>query len=255
TKEVLDEANQLITRIPIIKGDKIVRDAVQGLLKGEFSVTRKELDKVRHQVGDSDKELVARIDALLPLIQSAERATADPLQGELERLEQGLASAELTSEDGSVLERLHGRLLDRRIRLRVSALPKDVDWGKLLADCNKVKEDASTWVLACRVECLVELRKTSGKDWDKARRELEAHKAEPETAAYAAYALALAENDSSAAAQRLLPLLEGKELPAVLSTAPSRRENAAQLLLAAAGSLRSKGQLAQPFGTALNAGQ
>src|SRR5262249_15953249 len=146
TKEVLDEANQLITRIPIIEGDKRVRDAVQGVLKGEFSVSRKELDKLRRELGDSDKELRASIDALLPVIQSAERATADPLQGDLEAPERGLASAGLTSEDRSVLERLHGRLLDRRIRLRVSALPKEVDWGKLLADCNKVKEDASTWV-------------------------------------------------------------------------------------------------------------
>ncbi|HKB39553.1 MAG TPA: hypothetical protein VKD72_24160, partial [Gemmataceae bacterium] len=252
-------AKQLIGEIPDIEGDQVVRDAVKDLLKERFPEAKAALLKVRREVGTSDGDLVARVDALLPVVELARSASADPLKGDLQGLEKALDDSRLTPADRSNLKGLSGRLFDRRISLRVRALPRDVNWSQLLEDCGKAEEGPSVWVLACRVECRVELKKTHGKEWTTARSDLEKFRAEPEAAPYVAYVLALADwqaNEYPAAANRLLRILEDdKPLPAVLQDAPARRTKAVQFLLAAVGVLRGRGQLTQPFGTARDAAE
>jgi serine/threonine protein kinase len=233
---------------------------LQGVTKAEFATIRGKLQALQGKALDAKDR--KRIESLLVLLDRAQKGAEQPLSDAVEAFETSLKkSTDLIPADRAALEPIPGRLFALRVRQSVPTPAEDVkEWEKRLADCQKVKKEPDTWVLACHVECLAELKKlkqdVDPDEWDRAWRDLREHldkrQPAPEAEPYAHYvrALALAASDKAASAADLMTQeIAKKDLPAELRVA-HRKQRAAEVLLQAAEALRSqgKGPLREPFG-------
>jgi hypothetical protein len=233
---------------------------IQGVAKAEFASSRGKLQALQGKATDPKER--KRIESLLALLDRGQKGAEQPLSDAVEAFETNLSkSTDLLSEDRDALGPIPGRLFALRVRQSIPTPAKDVKgWEKRLADCQKVKKEPDTWVLACRVECLAELKQfrqdIDPGDWDRAwgdlREHLDKRQPVPEAEPYAHYvrALALAASEKAAAAANLVRQeIAKKDLPAELRAA-HRKQRAAEVLLQAAEALRSqgKGPLREPFG-------
>jgi serine/threonine-protein kinase len=234
---------------------------LQEVSKDQFLKSREKLRALQGKPLDAkDKK---RIESLLALLDRAEKGAAQPLSDAVESFEASLSkSSDLIPADRDALGRIPGRLFALRVRLSVPTPGEDAGWWqKRLADCKKVQKDRDTWVLACRVECLAELKKLDqevsddeqGRAWDDLLDHLDKRQPAPEAEPYAHYVRALAlaaDAEKTPDAAALVTQEFGKKgLPAELQ-ADHRKRRAAGVLLAAAERLRQngKGPLREPFG-------
>jgi hypothetical protein len=235
---------------------------LQEVTRDEFARSREKLLALQGKaLGPKDRK---RIERLLALLKQAEAGARQPLGEAVESFETSLgASGDLLPEDRAALEKIPGRLFALRIRQSIAKPANDVKgWEARRKDCQKVKQDPDTWVLACRVESLAELKRLKQEidpeEWDRAwgdlREHLDSRQPASEAEPYAHYvrALALAASDRATDAATLLTQeLRKKDLPAELQ-AGLRRQRAVALLLGATDQLRerAKGPLREPFGPA-----
>jgi serine/threonine-protein kinase len=233
---------------------------LQELTKGAFAKSRADLQALQGKsLNAKDRK---RIESLLVLLDRAQKGAEQPLSDAVEAFEASLSkSADLTPADRAALEKIPGRLFALRIRQSIPTPAQDAKWwAARLADCTKVKQGPDTWVLACRVECLAELKQRKqdidAAEWERAwgdfREHLDKRQPAPGAEPYALYvrALALAASDMASDAATLLTKDFGKkDVPTELQVA-HRKQRAAGVLLEAAENLRTqgKGPLREPFG-------
>jgi serine/threonine protein kinase len=229
---------------------------LQELTKSAFAKSRADLQALQGKsLNAKDRK---RIEGLLVLLDRAQKGAEQPLSDAVEAFETSLSkSADLVREDRDALEPIPGRLYALRVQQSIPKPAEDVKaWEKRLEDCNKVKQDPDTWVLACRVECLAELDQVADAEWRTAlgalREHLEKGRQLPEAEAYALYvnALALWKSAASAdAAKVVTEELGKKDVPAALQAA-HRKDMAVKILVAAVDQLRAKqaSNFREPFG-------
>ncbi len=206
---------------------------------------------------NAQPDLRQRIETLLPLLAFAAKGAEAPQGKALDAFEDALKSKGIDA-DRKALKQILGRLFDLRVRRSVPTLAEEKAWEERLKDCRKVTDGPSAWVLACRVECLAELkqakREVPEEEWQRAWEELQKEPPAPEAAAYAAYARALGGLATSAvtaqAADQMREMFGRPTLPPELKSA-RRKQRTAEVLVAAAKDLRdNNGTFTEPFGPA-----
>src|SRR5262249_16567082 len=108
-----------------------------------------------------------RVAVLLPFLDEAQKAAATPLvEQHLQAYRSRLTSPSTTlpKDEKELLEKLHDRLLERRIQASVVAPDEKRDWKKGLDDWGQFlgKGPHSLWAVAWRVECMDEVARASG---------------------------------------------------------------------------------------------
>jgi hypothetical protein len=240
--------------VEVIKADEQIGNAFQDMMMGKYAEAEAKLTALTKD--PRDEKLKARVEPLLEVVRKARAASLDLMGSGVEQLE-GLF-AKVDKADRKSVERLHSHLLGRRIEASIATLPGKREWKDWLADCDKVRHTPSAWVLACRLECLAEMGETDRSVWERALRALRGHKAEAGAEAYVAYGRALGEwwtGDPEAAARDLMGFTADKQLPPELGQPARRKVKILDVLQAAGESARSKGPIAQPYGTAQKAGE
>jgi predicted Ser/Thr protein kinase len=224
-----------------------------GVSKAHFARGRADLQRLhKRAVEEKDRR---RIDTLQALLDQAEKAAADLEGPALGAFMARLArSTDLPPEDRDALAKVGKRLFGVRVEQSVAELPKQKAWEARLEDCRQAGDEGGTWVRACHVECLAELKKAEqevkGAEWQQAVKDLMEHQPLPTAAPYALYARALAGSLGERPreeAPRLVQVFAQPKLSAELQ-APHRQQRAAGVLRAAAESLRERGTFADPFG-------
>jgi hypothetical protein len=214
------------------------------------------LKDLRTQLKPDDKETLTKVEGLLDAVALARKAKARPTGDDVDKL--GKVIAELkgtTPEERAALDRLHARLLDRRIQASIPTLPGSRKWDDWLADCDKIKDSPTDWVLACRLECLDGLEEVSRDRWQTALAPLEGRALDPLVKPYADYGRALADwrrEQPQQAARRLMAVVRDGKLPGPLAQ-DARRQKVVQILQEAAESLRAGDTIKEPYGSAAGA--
>ncbi|MCC6419921.1 MAG: protein kinase [Gemmataceae bacterium] len=223
-----------------------------GLLKvrADFTKSRQGLEELQARIVEPMKR--QQFDAFLQLVKEGEDCAKDPLKANLDALATRVSDSKdrISADARAALEKAVGRLFERRVELSVPTVADVGQWKQVLKDCDRARDTRSTWVLACRLECLAGLKGTAdGNDaaWDEARKNLENHIPNDGAKVYAEYALALSKPPQEAAP--LLRQVFDKDTLAAVLQSPARKRRAAEILTASAADLRLSGTFAEPFGS------